>query len=165
MYSPYMQTPQNPQQIYGMKWFKFLIYFSLFFGALLNLSTAMQFSNGTIYLTQGLEQYQIDFLYLRYPNLQTLDKASSVFYACFAIYAIIVRFQLAKYRRNGPSMVLSIPVIGVLLHFAHEAISAIILSVSFSELLPSFLISVICSGIYFWLNYIYFRKRSHLFTN
>ena len=54
-------TPQHP-----MNWFKFLIYFALFFGAFLELCFAINYMSGSIYFSQTNGQVTADMVYGMY---------------------------------------------------------------------------------------------------
>lgn len=165
MYEDYTQNYDNTIRPRGMKWFKFLIYFLLFVGALSCLSNAAQHFSGNIHLSQGLSQYQLDGLYFQYPAHKTLDLACGLFYIVIAACYIVVRFRLASYRRNAPSLLLAIPLINASISILYTVLSHKILAVDISAAAPHIIGTAMSNGIFFWLNSIYFDKRKHLFVN
>ena len=84
----------------GMKWFKFIIYFQLWAGMLVNLAAAAKYFTGAYY--EGNAGMVYDF----FPALQPLDIVMGVFCLALAVYAVVVQRALAKFRAKGP-MVLS----------------------------------------------------------
>lgn len=156
---------QSTSLTYPMKWYKFLIYFSLFAGALLNFSTGVQYLSGQIYLTQGLSESDIQYFYIRYPAHKTLDLIYGLVGCGFAAFAFFTRSQLAKYHRIGPMCVYIYAGVAAFCSSMYTILSCILAYADVMQFLPQILAQIIVSAIYIWLNYVYFRKRSALFTN
>lgn len=81
-----------------MKWFKFIIWFSLFAGALLNLVSGIRYINGSIHGEYAEMLYEI------YGSMRTIDLVYGCFMVFIALYAIFTRIMLAGYRKIGPSL-------------------------------------------------------------
>lgn len=92
-YNQNMQTTVNNEM--PMKWFKFVIYFQLFAGALIGAVNAARYLTGSIYGTDAKS------VYLVFPALGTADKMYGVIVLLLAAMAIFVRMQLAKYKLNA----------------------------------------------------------------
>lgn len=82
----------------GMKWFKFIIYFQLWAGMLVNLAAAGKYFTGAYY------EGNAEMVYRFFPALQPLDIVMGVFCLALAVYAVVVQRALAKFRAKGPMM-------------------------------------------------------------
>ena len=160
---------QTTTLTHPMKWWKFLIYFSLFAGALLTLSTGIQYLSGRIYLSQGLTQNDIELFYSLYPPHKTLDTIYGIICFGLAAFAIIARFRLDKYHRTGPMCIYILPSASLFFSSVYTILSYKLVYVDISQFLPQIygqiIGQLIVVVIYVWLNYVYFRKRRALFTN
>lgn len=140
-----------------MKWFKFLIYFALFAGAVLNFFSGISMLNGSVY------QGNANLVYSTFEDLKNLDTIVGVLLIGAAILAIFTRFRLAGFYRNGPVLLLityaaniAIPLIYII------GVSNIVSGI---ELNTTANISNMCtSAVMMFVNMGYFKKRSHLFT-
>lgn len=160
-YTDYPGYPAPPAPQPGMKWFKFLIYFSLFAGAALNFVYGVLYLTGEIYNIFGSSSRDV---YATFPGLQAVDVGAGVLYAALAGFSIYTRFRLSGFRTNGPVCLTILYAGGIILSLiytlaAHavigwdgEAASDVIVSV-----MPTF--AVLCA------NLAYFKKRQSLFCN
>ena len=110
--NPYGQAPQNPYggshggagygmaPGLGMGWYKFVIYFQLFASALINGIA------GIVALTGAHYEGEADLVYTFIPSLSTVDKLYGIVLIALAVFAIIVRFQLAQFKKTGPKFYL-----------------------------------------------------------
>ena len=160
--APYYQNqPLNEQNQLPMKWFKFLIYFGLFAGAVLNLLSAFPLLTGSVY------EGSADLVYAMFDGLQAVDMLSGILMLATAVIGIYARFRLAKYCQNGPKML-------TVLYIMAAAINVFYL-VGVSAVLPEYVLesvdmttsitSIITSVIMVFVNRTYFQKRAHLFVN
>ena len=74
-----------------MRWFKFLIYFSLFAGALLNLG------NAVIYLTGSGYDGKADLVWAFFDGLKGLDTFMGIACILIAIFQVFTRFKLSSF--------------------------------------------------------------------
>ena len=137
---PGYSNPMQPQL--PMKWFNFLIYFALFFGAIVNVITAISSfteSEGVFDIISGI---------------------LSIGVAAFSVY---VRFRLSQYKDDAPKMVVTLYTINL----AITVLSIIYLLITtefeadITLLMPSFAVS----AAMLTCNQKYFEKRKHLFVN
>ena len=146
-----------------MKWFKFLIYFSLWAGAVVSLSSGILSVTGLTYSVYG-NGTTASFVYSCYgPGLKVLDVIYGILNIAIAVFFIYTRFRLAQFRKDGPlclyiiygaEIVVSVVyLIGVSLITGVNAISSDTVS------------SIVTGIIMIIINRIYFRKRSHMFVN
>lgn len=157
-----------------MKWYKFLIYFSLFASAFISLVSGISQIAGALSVTNN------PFL-LEQPHFAKFDNAVKYINITYGLLlfgmcalAIITRQSLAKYKRSGPTLLYIFYVSDFILTNLHAAAyyiaaqtvdfinpSAITEIFSLDEFVTSFLsLAVLVS-----LNYIYFKKRERLFIN
>lgn len=159
--------PMNPAQPQmPMKWFKFLIYFGLFFGAFINAVTGVMSIFGLTYSILG---YEPAFIYSLVDNLQMIDSVYGVTMLALAAMRIITRFQLAKFKRYAPKMFMIV--------IAVETVFTFIYSIAYNTVLQSadFLRDAMDLGADAGLIFgtvilligtgVYFNKRKHLFVN
>ncbi len=94
-----------------MKWFKFLIYFGLFAGALLNLSQGIQYINGDIYKLQVGVSFKA--IYEACPALEVIDIIMGCLCILVAILQIVSRFLLAKYKDSGIKLLYTLYILSI----------------------------------------------------
>ena len=146
----------------GMGWFKFIIYFQLFAAAVVSLFNAFTFLSGTIYGSREVAEN----LYYIYPEMKLLTMALGVVSVALAVFAIIVRFSLARYKRSGPRLYLILLAVNILVTLVFVFGAAGILESPVSDFLDSTQISSLVVSLGFLIfNFFYFRERKELFVN
>lgn len=85
-----------------LKWHKFMIYFSLWAGAIFTLGYSAAFFTGSVYGEIGRR------FYLVFPIMQWVDIAYAAALLTLAVYQIYTRFQLAGFRHGAPKKLLSL---------------------------------------------------------
>ena len=143
-----------------MKWFKFLIYFGLFVGAIANAAFGVLYLTGFIYDISSGEEGVHELVYAFFSNLKTVDVVFGVLFIALAVFGIYTRFRLAGYKKNGPACLIATYAASAIISFAYMLIVCIILG-DFSD---SDFGSIVTSIAMIVLNYIYFKKRKSLFT-
>lgn len=145
-----------------MKWFKFLIYFWLFFEATRCVYSSYLFVTGR-YLDFN---ENIDDWYLTYPNMRTLDIVFGFLLISYAIFCLYTRQKLSKYSRIAPILASHIYLILPLLEFSYFWFGSKIIGIDVSEfMIPKFYGKLIICILYVLLHRKYFSKRMHLFRN
>ena len=147
-----------------MKWFKFLIYFSLWAGAILNIGNGIMTMSGMQYETEP--EVTAELVYAFFKELKTIDLLYGIALIAFAVYMIVIRFRLAGYYKNGPAMFISAYVIALLINVAYYATVLIVVpeAVEVATVVATIVGNVIGNGLMIVLNSIYFKKRKHLFV-
>lgn len=141
----------------GMKWFKFIIYFQLWAGMLVNLVTAGKYFTGAYY--EGNAEMVYDF----FPALQPLDIVMGVVCLALAVYAVVVQRALAKFRAKGPMMYYLMYIVNTAVTVLYLIIGSIIIGQSaFTAEVAG---SIIGSIVMLFVNIPYFNNRKHLFVN
>lgn len=141
----------------GMKWFKFIIYFQLWAGMLVNLVTAGKYFTGAYY------EGNAEMVYRFFPALQPLDIVMGVFCLALAVYAVVVQRALAKFRAKGPMMYYLMYIVNTAVTVLYLIIGSIIIGQSaFTAEVAG---SIIGSIVMLFVNIPYFNNRKHLFVN
>ena len=166
---PYGSAPQqSPYGLapIGMKWFKFLIYFMLFAGAILNVIGGIMALTGSQYTVEGENVSAL--VYAFYPSLKTMDIIYGIGCIALGAFQIYARFALASYKAKAPKYI-------VIMYVATAAIVAIysfaVMGIVPESVVPSSKLTaqaigaIISGGVMALLNKIYFDKRKHLFVN
>lgn len=156
--SPYCAPPvEPPQPEYPMKWFKFVIYFQLFFGAFVNLCNTVLYCSGALYGNDS------DLVYAAFGGLRVLDILMGVICLALAAYSIFVRFQLAKFKRNAPVLLYILLACNAGFNLFYSIGSTIIIG---QNLISATTIgNLIGTLILLALNVVYFNKRKSLFIH
>ena len=138
-------------------WYKFLIYFALWAGAIVNLIDSLQFFTGSVLGDD------VEILYASYPLLKVLNLVFALLLVAYAVFAIYTRYRLAQFRRNGPACLHALYLVQLAMVLIYWLAGSLILgewldlASGFSDLISS--IVILC------INIVYFRKRKHLFVN
>ena len=153
------ESETNEPKELGMKWFKFLIYFSLWAGALLNLVDGIIQITGNIYLSEGINP---DLVYKKFPNLKSVDVFFGILFCIFAIFQIVVRFKLSKFSKLAPTMLHVMYILGGILSLIYGIIVVSMIGGNeFGQILGEIGGTVVIT----LMNIKYFNKRKHLFVN
>ena len=159
---PYVQPQVQPQQpALGMGWFKFLIYFGLFAGALSNFYSAYQLLSGDVY------EGAASLVYAVIDGLEGLDKIAGIGLAITAILGLVARFRLSGFKKNGPKMLNAVYIAAAAVQLiyvigANAIMPSLVLSnMDFSSMYVSMAVSIAMVGV----NTKYFNNRKHLFVN
>ena len=142
-----------------MKWHKFLIYFALWAGAILNGLSGLQ----TLFGCFGGELAPI---YDAYPVLLALDLFSGLCLVGIAVFQFITRNALARLSRKAPQMVVwlyaSTVILSVLQVLAVWLVSGVGLSYVMT---PEMWLILIGGALMTWANQVYCRKRAAMFVH
>ena len=148
----------------GMKWFKFIIWVQLFLSALSLLGLGGMLFTGAQYATEYGNAR--DLVYAFFRELQTVDLIFAVVYVALAACCIVVRMNLAKFKKGAPTqylallgavVVVTVLYVAALMAITHVGIEGAMDASSATQIVASIVMIV--------LNKIYFDKRAYLFTN
>lgn len=149
---------------YHMNWYKFLIYFGLFAGALVNFSIGITLITGDYYFVQTGE-LTADMVYGTFGSaLKDIDQLYGMGAITMAVISIVLRNMLAGYRKRTLKYV----------NFLYGGMFAInvlyILAViaTIDEWVPmatSVFLAIAIHAFMWWANNKYFNKRSAIFIN
>lgn len=139
----------------GLGWHKFMIYVSLFAGAVLN------FLNGIKAMT-GMQYGELmEPIYMVFPNLKALDIVYGLCLIGISVFCVYTRFQLAKFKLGAPKLIAILYGCTVLLPVAYLGIADAITGINMMN--ESVIGSVIGSLAMAVINIIYYNKRSYMF--
>lgn len=140
-----------------MKWFKFLIYFGLFAGAVLNCLSAILQITGAVY------EGSAEVVYIFFPELKFFDIFYTILLLALAILQIFTRFQLSGFKKNGPKLILIVYSAAAVISLLYGIVASVILHEFLFN--ASMIISIIVPVVMVVLNKIYFDKRKDMFVN
>lgn len=175
--APAQQVPAQQQPVAGapypavaaeppMKWYKFVIWVQLFLSALSFAVTTFQLAQGAFTFVSGVfPSFAAAYGYVpgEWVLLTVFNAVFAVLFCALAVMCIVVRQELAAFRRVGPMhyYVLMGAIIGV------QLLYIVIQSLMMGTLLMN---PAAFSGLFFavaliFINKAYFDKRMHLFVN
>ncbi len=146
-----------------MKWHKFLINFSLWAGAVMNVGSAIMTLTGAHY---GVSSDEVAMIYRFYDGLKIVDVLMGL--ACLAVAALLIvtRFSLAGFKANGPKLLMISYAAGAAVSLLYLLIAAAVTKLPFTDLVDSSSISsIITSVAMIFVNKAYYDKRASLFVN
>lgn len=160
-------NPMNNQANYSfrpepsMKWFKFLIYFSLFAAAVLNAINGINLLTGSIYDGYAELVYEV------YDGLQLIDTVVGLLSFALAAFCVYTRYRLAGFYQNGPKTLTYLYIFNIVINLVYLIG---LTSIVGSEILESsdyssFVSGIATSIVYIFINKSYFSKREYLFIN
>lgn len=153
---PLSRRAPRPEGEIPMKWYKFVIYFQLWFTLLSGVTNGLSMLTGSCY--DGMAES----LYETYAGLPYIDRSYGMILMGWGIFAVYVRQHLAKYMADGPKLYLLLLAINPVSALVYNLIAGAIVG---GLDVMSLAISVIVNVIIIELNHIYFQKRQHLFVN
>lgn len=150
------------ENLYPMKWFKFLIYFALFFGAAINLIYGTNYIDGMIYDVQTGGEVTAEMVYgVFVETFRALDVIYGITLIALAVLAVIVRFGLAKYKKYAPNLLIILNVLSTVAGLIYNITAT---AITGNNLISSAIGSLISGMVMIIANYIYFKKRKGLFV-
>lgn len=163
MIEDYKVTTETSKPELGMNWFKFLIYFLLFFGAAENLLDSVM-----MLFNLRHELWEMDYYFG--GNFRWLGILFGVIWIITAAVQIYLRFELAKFKKNAPKKYIIFEIVDAVLYLAYNLVGGIISAGSDRGAIIGVTVgSIIGASLgaiaYIYPNIIYFRKRNHLFIN
>lgn len=156
-YTPADRGYTAPAKVYKMGWHKFLIYFSLWVGALANLASGIQAITGAQY------DGAANRVYLMYDGLQFADIAYGILLVGLAVLAIVTRYQLARFKRTGPKLLTVLYAGLVIVQVLYILAAGLITGMNFFE--TSLISNIAASIAVIFINLKYYSNRASLFVN
>lgn len=159
---PAYGTYSQPVPEQGMKWHKFLVYFSLWFGAIANFWNGIQAITGLHYKGNA------EAVYRMIPEMKLPDVVFGILCIVIAVLMVITAVSLLRFKASGPKKLISTYVAAVAVTLIYVIWSSVILSRYGADIgmgLSSYVISLVISVIMIFVNRNYYQKRAHLFVN
>lgn len=159
-----MKKQTNPLQP-SLIWHKFIVNFSLFAAAAINILRSIAIISG--YKYGGSANKNI--VYQRIGNLQLVDTWLIIFYTCMAFGAIYVRQCLAKFETKAPKKLNILMIVNsalnLLFYFIELAVLYKYVDVQYTgNMFQNVFINIIATVILVIVNSIYYKKRKFLFV-
>ena len=143
-----------------MKWHKFLIYFSLWAGAVICALNGLQLLTGTVYGPNN----ESEAVYVHFPALKSVDMVFGVIMIAIAVFLIYTRFQLARFREGAPNKLTIAYLLQLAAFLGYGIVISGIVHMSFSDVINSQTsASIVSSIVMIVVNRVYYNKRAHLF--
>ena len=145
-----------------MKWHKFLIYFALWAGAILNGISGIQMLSGALH-TDNLMLWG---LYGLSAGLQAFYIVSGVLQIGLGVLQICARMALARLSRRGPRMIVWTYASAVILNVLVIFLASILFGLPINILMDWTMWLILIEGaLMTWANQVYYRKRAAMFVN
>ena len=141
----------------GLGWHKFMIYFSLFAGAALNLRSGIQAISGLQYGDLA------EAVYMVFGGLKALDIVYGLLLMCISGLCIYTRFQLARFKRGAPKLIAILYGCTVIIPIVYLGLFDAITGIKMMD--ESVVSGIIGSLTMATINIIYYNKRKDLFIN
>ena len=144
-----------------MKWFSALSTWLLYLSALGMLISGIQYLTGSIYGNA----YYAELTYAVYPALKAIDIIFGIVYIAFTAVILYVRMHLAQFKKDAPALFLYMMLLNIAISLAYSILSLICTGfATFGSVLLTLILTIVISGVIYYLNKQYFDKRAHLFT-
>lgn len=159
---PYPAAAAEPP----MKWYKFVIWVQLFLNALLLAVTTFQLAQGAFTFVSGVfPSFAAAYGYVprEWVLFTVFNAVFAVLFCALAVMCIVVRQELAAFRRVGPMhyYVLMGAIIGV--QFLYIVIQSLMMGTLLTN--PASFSGLFFAVAMIFINKAYFDKRMHLFIN
>lgn len=161
----YDPTNREMQNMYPMKWHKFLVYFALWAAAILHLFNGIMAITGKQYEAQGV---RASLIYSFFPSLKTGDVIYGVLLIGLAAVTVITALKLLKFKKGAPMWLKMLYLLGLIASLFYVIIVTSALkkyNADTSEFVGNAVISAIISVAMIAINHVYYGKREAMFIN
>lgn len=170
-----------------MRWHTFLVYFAVWAMSLGNLSNGLlslvsALGKGThnVFSTAAVQRFlsgdfsfSIEDFYVLFPAMKTIDVIYGFIAVTAAALGVVSGVFLFKMKKNGPKLFIAFLSLYFALTLFYSIASTYVISLSSLENTASLRASMTSSGIVtaavyaglVFANYVYYKKRKHLFVN
>lgn len=161
-YQPVYQQPVQ-QYPYPMNWYKFVIYFALFAGAVINAISGILHLTGSVWEMQDVSA---DMVYAVFGGMQAVDIIYGIGAIALAAFDIVTRMHLAKFRKTGPKFLTVCYGVAVGLALLYIILTSAVTGISIGDLVGATeIMQLVVSIVMLVVNVVYFNKRASLFVN
>lgn len=143
-----------------MRWYKFLIYFSLWISAATNIMYGVRYIGG---------MEQTEEMIAQFPMLKTVDLFYGILTLGMGVLALFTRFALANYKKSAPKLIVGLYTYGFVISLVYNVVVLALTSSIYEPV--DFIITGMSVGTSFIMNiamiacnYVYFKKRKRLFN-
>ena len=164
---PNYQQPNYQQPVqqypYPMNWYKFVIYFALFAGAVINAISGILHLTGSVWEMQDVSA---DMVYAVFGGMQAVDIIYGIGAIALAAFDIVTRMHLAKFRKTGPKFLTVCYGVAVGLALLYIILTSAVTGISIGDLVGATeILQLVVSIVMLVVNVMYFNKRASLFVN
>ncbi len=143
-----------------MGWYKFLVNFLLWANAAINVIGSFTYLGGMGHTAE---------VYAKFPAFGTLDMVYGVLTLGMGLLALAAVLALRKYKKNGPALVVGLYVYGFVISLCYNIIGISLMRASLEPVdyiitVMSVVLSSALSATLAICNYVYFKKRKHMFN-
>ena len=157
-YSAYCPPPPLPEKPeFPMRWFKFVINVALILCPIGLFFSCLGYLMGIHYGENA------ELIYEVFPAIEALDVGMALVSIGLAVYCIVVRVHLAKFRHSGPLMLYIFQGVSIGVSLCYQVAAMVITHQNLIAVTN--VCSIIVSIVVLACNCIYFGKRKELFTN
>ena len=154
--------PVQPTVDMPMKWHNFLIYFSLWVSAVMNVRNGFMMFTGAHYGGENEARMVYNF----FDGLKSVDVIMGLLFIGMAVFAIVTRFSLAKFKEKGPKLLLAVYALNAVLSLGYPLLASAVTGMALSELMDSSAVgNIVGAVVMIFINKTYYDKRAHLFVN
>lgn len=144
-----------------MKWYWFVTNIQSILSAIVFFLYALVYFTGSIYMTNyGIP---VEKFYSLYPALRAVDYCYAIALILLGAFSLVIRHGLKKRYKNAPFYYMLSYAVPLITSFLYTFETGLIFGVSTFTL--ALLMQIPVMGGYIVLNYVYFKKRHHLFPN
>ena len=115
-----MITISADGKVLGDKWYKFLVYFAIWFGVVTNIVIGILYITGNIYM--GASSFIYDDNH--YPSLENTDFIYGIYRVIFGIFLIFVGLNMLKRKVDATNLLYGASIAVILTGFTYSFISA-----------------------------------------
>lgn len=144
---------------FPMKYHKFLIYFSLWLGAAINLLGGIAIVTGMI-LGEDMQA-----VYAAFPGYQALNVVYGCILLLLAAVCVAVRTALARYRRRGPKMLIALLTVNLILAPLYGVLAGAVTRIPLGQLMDASDAAQFAGTLAIVIaTFVYYKKRESLFV-
>jgi|GEM_PF-3656462 len=145
----------------NMKWYWFATNIQSILSAIAFFLFALVYLTGSIYSTNyGIPAEKF---YSVYPALKVVDYCYAIALILLGTFSLVIRHGLKKRYQNAPFYYMASYAIPLIVSFLYRVETGVLFGASTFS--PTFFAQIPVIGGYIVLNYVYFKKRRHLFPN
>ncbi len=148
---------------YKMNWYKFLVFFALIAGAVLNIVYGIYSMMGMQYGTPEVSE----LVYMYYPGMKTTDIVYGTLLFASAGCAVLAEVNLLRFKKNAPLFVYLVYVFNLASTLIYVGLGYIMTKglEDMSGVFSSSLREIAIAVFMLIANMVYFKKRKELFMN
>ena len=146
-----------------MKWYKFLAFFALWAGAIINLTYGIRYMGDNAF---G-DPLASAFIFEMYPKMKGVMVVCGLATIAIAALNVLTAINLIKFKKNAPKLVILSYVAGAAVNIYYLIATSSNVDpeiVAESNIITTATAAVLVAIVFSFINIIYFKKRKHLFN-